>query len=326
MAKSLFRISEAWRFRSADLPPEWIRRREPLLEGLDENVVFRLIQFRRRTRRWSLGPSLLVILIVVALLVSCSGACFVILLPLVLPFATVFSSADTKMSSILNLPAIHVRDLQEVGISSVDYTIGVWGAAVQRGPILRRRLIWGSISLVLIFFLLFGAPSVQRPDRWAYNSAMCIVLFVCLLPVFTTFFAPWTALPALALRLWMFRQNLDVPRRPLNFILWMIGLLFLLLFAMPFLVVGLFFVMGSVMTFMFGPGAQDSAIHELVRMVSSSPAAMLLVTFAAAGLVTAMWGAWCRKNRDSLLRSIDRNMAKSLDLFGQLTNNRESAA
>ncbi|MCH8333895.1 hypothetical protein IIC65_08180, partial [Candidatus Sumerlaeota bacterium] len=185
-ARSKLGAASAWTLRKGALPSPRTIRREPRLEDLEANPVFRVLAFRAVSspggelwRRMFALPLICVFVIVMGSAIQGMGVGVFVFFVLIFGFAALSRLSNPRRASkyhssrLFSIPNQFVEDMTQAAVPSEDFSVGLWGNAVSR-----RQLQADLFSLALSAGLL-GAGIVSTvliPPwiRWALLLALLI--------------------------------------------------------------------------------------------------------------------------------------------------------
>lgn len=203
-ARSKLGAASAWTLRKGALPSPRTIRREPRLEGLDANPVFRVLAFRAVSapggelwRRMFALPLICVFVIVMGSAIQGGGFGFfgfVVLIGFVMlsRFSTPRVS-KRRSRRLFSIPDQFVQDMTQAAVPSEDFSVGLWANAVTRRQ-LQAEFFSVTLSAGLLGAGIVSTAWIPSWIRWPLLIALFFVGFqgglLC--------FAPHHALPGQA--------------------------------------------------------------------------------------------------------------------------------
>jgi hypothetical protein len=145
-----------WELQPGDLPSAEAIAREPRLGGMEENPFFRLIVFRRRFDRFTLGDAWNASGSNVVMLILAVVFWFIALPILLLTLAVQrFAPPKQGISALLLRPHPMLAELVELGLTAEEAALGMWGASVCGARERREEIVFGLV--VAATALVIGA-------------------------------------------------------------------------------------------------------------------------------------------------------------------------
>lgn len=315
---------DKWPLRAGDLPDETVRQSEPLLQTLEYNPLFRLMMFAKRTsrRRWSEPRNLgcgwaSVILFASLVFLGFSSVLFAVfvvggLLALASRMRqTMGRHRLWRLSHFYNAPADRLEDLLEAGIDPKDCAVAFWGQRINPSG---EGLNFG-VNVMGVAAGCFGVLLMVSNGAFFESSGESIG--ISMIPGFLLFastfgltrlrYTPYHVLPVASWSCGRLRQQVWGDTHHSK-IATMILSIFLLLFSMPLLAVGvtiLFFcisVLISLLSEFFGPYPVGPSF-----VIASS---------LIGGVSSGLYAGWVsKKQADEYLKSMRGEFKQVLDLL-----------
>ena len=294
---------DAWTLRQGDLPDERTIAREPRLEGLESNPVFRLILFLKRSKSWPLYFQsqpwmLLAIIWLVALIALRTGGGFLqsprnFIYLIIVPMGEslyewrplAFEFFRRKRSGKGAIPASFQEGLDQAVVSAQIYSSAIWASAVTVREFRMAKIsLGGTLALIWAELLFEGSLALLVP------GILLVVLFVLAFQFSLLMYIPYHALPRALSSIKRSRAGIRRRRYPLRSLRRLLPVM-ARVFVMTLIGVGLFFGLAAQTEWLYRNLPFDLSTIPVLQMAGI----LVSVSAVLAGVVR---GRYVRRHAD----------------------------